>query len=376
MSVNWKNVAVLSICLIIGTNAHGQINDGFELELRGQVSAWSSETNASDLWRNNSGVRYIPRFSVEHSLSDDLSIGGDIALNGYWSVESENEPLAEVELYRLKLQLTSNQSDLRLGLQKINFGPGQLLRPLMWFDYIDPRDPLKMTDGVWGARFRRFFSNNANLWAWVLYGNEEIRGNDEHATTEHEPEFGVAFQYPVPRGEVGVSTHHRQAVASYTKPSFTENRLALDGRWDVLIGLWFEAAIIERRTKTIPEKWLKFAMIGTDFTFGIGNGLYMLCEHESISRSKEWGGFNENVQISAYMLSYPINLLDNLNLYGFYSWEQENLYNYIGWQRTYDNLIVNLNLFIFPKSKSTGNDNELGAINSGQGIQLMLIYNH
>lgn len=373
-----KCVALISICIcfIISINAEAEINDGIKLGLHGQISAWSSEANTSDLWSIRSGVRYIPEFSTERSLTNELSIASDISLNGYWSVASELKPQTEVELYRMKLQLKSDASDMRLGLQKINFGPGHLLRPLMWFDLIDPRDPLKMTDGVWAARYRRFFSNNANLWLWGLYGNEDIRGNYEYATLADEPEFGGRLQYPIPRGEIGVNAHHRRAVIDEANPSFSENRLALDGRWNVLIGLWFETAIIERRTKNIPYEWLKLAMIGGDFTFGIGNGLYVLCEHEKISRSKEWYEDKQDFQLSAYMLSYPLNLLDNVNLYGIYSWEMEKFYNYLGWQRTYDNWIINLNLFIYPENKNVNNDNQPGMINSGKGVQLMLIYNH
>jgi hypothetical protein len=49
-------------------------------------------------------------------------------------------------------------------LQKINFGSASMLRPLMWFDQMDPRDPLQLTDGVWGLLGRYYFLNNANIW--------------------------------------------------------------------------------------------------------------------------------------------------------------------------------------------------------------------
>ena len=69
------------------------------------------------------------------------------------------------------MRYSSDQFELRLGLQKINFGSASMLRPLMWFDQMDPRDPLHLTDGVWGLLARYYFLNNANIWLWGLYGN-------------------------------------------------------------------------------------------------------------------------------------------------------------------------------------------------------------
>ena len=70
------------------------------------------------------------------------------------------------------------------GLQKINFGSAVLLRPLMWFDSLDPRDPLQLTDGVYAVLLRYYFPNNANLWAWALYGNDSPKGWESAATAE------------------------------------------------------------------------------------------------------------------------------------------------------------------------------------------------
>ena len=66
----------------------------------------------------------------------------------------------------------NNKLHIEPGLQKINFGSATMLRPLMWFDQVDPRDPLQLTDGVWGVLGRYYFLNNANIWLWGLYGNK------------------------------------------------------------------------------------------------------------------------------------------------------------------------------------------------------------
>lgn len=82
--------------------------------------------------------------------------------------------------FRFSGQLSGRVSELRLGLQKINFGSAQLFRPLMWFDKMDPRDPLQMTDGVWGALYRYYFRNNGGT-SPLQYGQQVvlIRGDTQ-----------------------------------------------------------------------------------------------------------------------------------------------------------------------------------------------------
>ena len=81
----------------------------------------------------------------------------------------------------------------------------------MWFDRIDPRDPLQLTDGVWALLLRYFFLNNANIWLWGLYGNDDVKGWEFLPTVKDDIEFGGRIQVPVPLGELGLSYHHRRA---------------------------------------------------------------------------------------------------------------------------------------------------------------------
>lgn len=137
--------------------------------------------------------------------------------------------------------------EVRLGLQKINFGSANMLRPLMWFDQLDPRDPLQLTDGVWGLLGRYYFLNNANLWVWGLYGNNQQKMWETGNTYSGFPELGGRFQTPVPRGELAFTYHYRKAdlsehsLLSNQPTSVGENRVGIDGKWDLGVGLWFEA---------------------------------------------------------------------------------------------------------------------------------------
>jgi hypothetical protein len=59
-------------------------------------------------------------------------------------------------------------------LQKIAFGPAQVLRSLSWFDTIDLKDPTGQTDGVDAFRLRWFPSNSMALWSWAVRDKDEF----------------------------------------------------------------------------------------------------------------------------------------------------------------------------------------------------------
>jgi len=81
----------------------------------------------------------------------------------------------------------------------------------MWFDQIDSRDPLQLTDDVWGLQARYYFPNIANIWLWGLYGNNERRGWEAVPVSKNIPEFGGRVQLPIPSGEIALSYNHRVA---------------------------------------------------------------------------------------------------------------------------------------------------------------------
>ena len=107
----------------------------------------------------------------------------------------------------------------------------------MWFDSMDPRDPLQLTDGVWGGLFRYYFPNNTTLWLWSLYGNDKNKGWEILPSSSSFPEIGGRVQIPIPKGEGALSYHFREADAStYGLEKIAENRFGLDVRstrpWD------------------------------------------------------------------------------------------------------------------------------------------------
>lgn len=281
-------------------------------------------------------------------------------------------------------RFSSARFEARLGLQKINFGSASLLRPLMWFDRLDPRDPLQLTEGVYGMLIRFYFLNNANIWVWGLYGNKDTKGWEFLSTKARSVEFGGRFQHPVGNGEMALTYHHpqtdpsqaffKQAVKKVS--SVPEKRFALDGKWDIGIGVWFEGTLTHQNSAQIPFPWQKAVTVGFDYTFGLGNGLTLTEEYFLWTGSEEALGSGESMKFSAVALNYPLNVLDRLSCILYYDWNNKNLYSFLNWRRTYDQWIINVIGFWNPRLFHLFQNMAESNIFAGKGIQIMIIFNH
>ncbi len=353
-------------------------SSALEMDLEGQFSGWTIESDINDHWENSTGIRYIPDLDISHNIDNYTAIDSEISLNMFSSGGSgPYRDETDIDLYRADLRYTTTLTETRIGLQKINFGPALLLRPLKWFDKLDPTDPLQMTDGVYAARFRYVAPDNSNYWAWLLYGNDKLKGYEIMPSTEENMEAGGRIQYPILSGDMGFTFHTRKVDASgYHIPNFRENRYALDGRWDMGIGLWFESLLEEQDTLYIKENITKKVSIGADYTFNVGAGLYMLVEHMGACTSDKIAEWDNTYHISAFRLSFPAGIMDTLSATGYYDWENDKYYQHINWARTYDSIMINVSLFDYPETDTGSSSVYQGAITGGRGIQVMVIYNH
>ena len=166
--------------------------------LKGEASAWTylRETSLSE---SQFGARYIPTLSISKEIQPGFRVDIEASIRalgiGTFGSPDHFTDDAEAKAYRLWLRFSRPQFELRGGLQKINFGSALLLRPLMWFDRIDPRDPLQITDGVYALLGRYYFTNNANVWLWGLYGNDEVKGWEVIPSDDKSIEFGVRWTF-------------------------------------------------------------------------------------------------------------------------------------------------------------------------------------
>lgn len=172
-------------------------------EASGTVSAWAS-THVSGPADPLLGLRWLPSFAFEKPLTGGASLRFEASLNAFGTMAFPSGGKAGTDgrarFYRAWARYATPRFEARLGLQRLDFGSASILRPLMWFDRIDPRDPLQITDGVTGLMVKYTFQDNANVWAWGLYGNDDPKGWESAPTAPKRPEFGGRVQLPVPKG--------------------------------------------------------------------------------------------------------------------------------------------------------------------------------
>lgn len=355
------------------------------LTFKGQLSAWGLYNGGLEL-PVNLGGRYIPQLNYEIKLKKNqlidfeasANIYGNLGISPFDSLKSNGD----IKAYRLWGRYSSSQFEVRLGLQKINFGSGQLIRPLMWFDEVDPRDPLGLTDGVWGVLARYYFLNNANVWFWSLYGNKNPRGWDYAPSNQDVPEFGGRFQSPIPAGEAAISYHHRVSDTRGVNPAIPEfervkeNRIGLDLRVDVVVGAWLEASWVNNNEDLDMFTNQEVFSLGVDYTFCLGSGLYMIFEQLLASYDQKAFSFENTTNFSLLSLSYPLGLFSNIQGIVYYDWEQSYLYNFINLQRDFRHFSLYLMAYWNPDDYRIPTQDMETNLYAGRGIQIMFVLNH
>jgi hypothetical protein len=355
------------------------------ITLKGQASIWANY-NFDNSLPLQTGLRYIPSLNYGIRFKDKSNIDIEGSANIFGSLNTRPfEPIntgSSITPYRTWVRYSTSQTEIRIGLQKINFGSATLLRPLMWFDQIDPRDPLQLTNGVWGLLGRYYFLNNANVWLWCLYGNDKLRPWDTGTTTRRIPEFGGRVQVPVIKGEIALTYHFRKTdmidygYINASDSRIPENRIGIDGKWDLGIGLWFEGTWINKSADVGSLTNQEIFNIGTDNTIPAGNGLHIVFEQLFASNDKYPFEFRNKIFFSGLSLSYPVSLNDNLSAIMYYDWENADSYNFINWNHNFKYLSLFLIAYLNPRKYNLPQQNSAGNLYAGPGVQLMLVYNH
>lgn len=357
---------------------------GLDFAFRGRFNAWLIG-NIEGALISQAGFQYIPELTLNREWKGGLALDAVFSLDA--GTTGEHRPgekaavRGDLEPYRLWTRLAGNRFEARIGLQKINFGSATLFRPLMWFDHIDPRDPLKRTRGVKGLLMRYYFPGNTNIWFWGLLGNRETKGWETLPTPGGKIEFGGRLQLPLPSGEAAFTYHHRRADLSKTLEApqvipIREHRFALDGKLDLAIGLWFELAVIQRDTNLPLLRHQHMWTVGTDYTFALGNGLHVLAEYSQTARADRLFGSGEHTRILGLMINYPVGLLDQVS--GVYYWDpgRHNHYLWVNWQRTSDHWQLHFTVFLNPETETADPARDPAAGFSGNGFRVMVVFNH
>lgn len=364
-----------------GMMTHPEKTHAVEMDFSGQLSGQAGTATSDNDWNSEFNVTYIPTFGLSTVLGDDNLLDFEVSLktslNSFqaWETGLTTSNSASLDLYRLKLRLATARTETRVGLQKINFGPAKLLRSLRWFDQLDPTDPLNQTGGVWGARFRFDAENNTGLMLWALYGNT-VKGSELLPTADETIEAGARFSWPFLNGETALTVHTREVEGlALMIPDFRENRIAIDGQWDLGqwdlgVGLWFELALIEKKSPFYLLPFTKMFTFGLDYT--LENGIYILAEQMVIVNSANLQDLSNRVAISALSLGFLLNIMDSVNGMIFYDWDKDRTSLNLSWQRAYDSTTISISLFYVPDQAAALTGQGL----AGYGAKLLMVYNH
>ena len=336
--------------------------------VKGQfIASGLTSNDIPDSWSSyETIIGYIPTLSLKKELSNDKLVDAEWAyhLKRYYTGDSLFNFIANN--HRLWIRYSSDKIEARLGIQKIVFGPTQILRPLSWFDTFDLKDPSGQTNGVESFRIRWFPSNNIAIWSWLI-------NNDVDTLS-----FGGRAEISSEIGEFGFTYHQdpsrtMQLVGQTNIPVFnSQNRIALDYRFDGFIGFWNESVLIKSYRSNI-----KMVSIGVDYTLPILNGILVMTE--SMYIQSKYNNIQSNQNFSVFMASIPIGMIHQLMYISQMDWKEDKTYQYLRWSSTYDayslNMIISMNpkrnqydipVSLLPKSLS----------GFGTGIQFMFIYNH
>jgi hypothetical protein len=380
MAINKYTILIIVIQALISMPETARSQEYY---LNGQISAWGA-VRYEKSWASQAGLRYIPEFKFDIQ-KEKLIFSGEFSANATTYVSSPatgNNPYGRIKPYRAWLKISSDQFELRAGLQKINFGSATMLRSMMWFDKIDPRDPLQMTDGVYGILGRYYFLNNANIWLWSLAGNKNPKGLDTYGSDPKRPEFGGRIQLPMNKAELAFSYHNRLAVdtSSYYFPGeeikFNEQKFGFDAKADVVVGLWLEY-VLKRGNLPGYEEYQEYFTAGTDYTFGIGNGLHLTAEYLNLRQSdKPFSTPANSYSFLGFSGNYPLNIFSSISGMLYVNPNNGDIYRFLNLSLTFDRFSYYLIGFWNPSEFQLFNMENESVIFTGKGIQFMAVFNY
>ncbi len=382
-----RSKLIVLIFLLNGLVLKAERTDSTHISFNGQVTAWGIGQ-----FQNPFGIqfggRFVPTLTGNFALATQSNIDFEASMNingtANFSGLQYDSVMGQLKPYRVWARYLGQNWELRAGLQQINFGSAKMFRPLMWFDGLDVRDPLQLTDGVYGLLGKYFFQNNANIWLWGLIGNKNPKGYEFYGTAQWKPEVGGRLQMPVGTGQIALSTNYRKIQVRNWESNIwndqtllNEGKIGLDGKWDVGIGLWFESSVTLTQKYTFNPYPIQDAWnVGADYTFGIGNGLGMTVEYFRYHVGLQFLTGGTTLNLIGSMFTYPVSILDNLSAMIFYVPDPQLWCNYVSWSRIYDNWSLYVIGFWNPDNFQLLNVQAQGNnLFAGKGIQLMVNYN-
>lgn len=260
-------------------------------------------------------IRFMPQLNIENEINNAqvqaLWSGAFLSTKHF----QEQFPMQQQSTYknhRAWVRYITNQHELKLGLQKVYFGPAKILRSLQWFDQIQHDDITQFTAGVNGLLYRYYGEDNNTLWLWTWENNKALLGPLPLKATNLEPEWGGRYQSMLETGEYGVSIHRRKLeknnrfMASLTE----EIRLGFDMIWDLAFAGWIEVNLSYLKGEQNSPAQYTAVTMGLDYTLNWRQGIYLLLESQFTELNLH-SGKKENWQ-TIFKSQYPLSFSENV----------------------------------------------------------------
>lgn len=286
------------------------------------------------------GVEWVPEISYQKNLVKDWDVQAEYSLQSRilqeFPIDSQSTEL-RTKSYRAWLRLANPYFELRGGLQRLSFGSAVVLRPLQWFDRVNPLDQREETEGVEAVLMRFHAPKDISVWTWLIHADADPIGTEIVGSKDNTMQSGGMLRFPMPLGETGFCFHKRKL-----ENSADEKRFGFNMRMDSWLGLWTEASLSHLSSSPLmPYRDMSSATLGMDYTFGWGSGLYAMLETNVIhSSNTELTNLHPKYITNALMLNYPMGLLDALSILSMYEHKSDRSVHSLIWRRNYDYLSI------------------------------------
>jgi len=258
-----------------------QFLEGFDSSLEGRAVLGSSYVfdTPSDLndFDSEAEIRIgvLGNVWANEDWEFDYELSADAKQAKGPSVQSHLRQETDIDFFRAWLRLDNGEFKLRGGRQKILFGAGAIYRPLGFFDTRNVTGVFPQTRGVDGFRSTWFLSSSSFLESWLVPAKKNdaiIFGIRGEALIE-DIEVGLVAQYH-PRSDLKDLTDFNQEMFQFGYHLKGEKEF----------GFWNESRLdIEMQSS------IRFdTVIGTDYTFDLGEGMHVLLEYFFTTRQNKF----------------------------------------------------------------------------------------
>lgn len=181
-----------------------------------------------------------------------------------------NAPYQEVKLDRAYFQLSREKTQLIVGMQRISLGKSFVWSPFDVFNRVNMLEPQEEKRGVNAVKFTYYPSNLSRIM---------LIASPSETLSESRLGFITDFNYKNTDFQLGII---------HDFDGFRKRYIAgFNLKGEIEVGYWIETAFISQENY-LPgilaqleedKKWYTNFILGIDYTFDIGNGLYVMTEY-------------------------------------------------------------------------------------------------